>query len=328
MNLNLSRQTGHIKLTELALWQPTFPQLCREFYAPKIDANKLNAGYFLRCAGTRRGNSTVSDTASLLMLDGDSRLVDGEIVAGAVNPLHVHMMLNHLNLDHFIYTSHSNDVDLHKYRVLIPVEYTRQQLPALLDWIFGQLHENEITLANVKENAAWSQAWFMPCVPAERAHLFQTWWRVGGKVSNPRAITNSLEPVEPFDVVRICADYENKQSIANESITHTPLVARSLSADPIKSFNESFTAEEILIRNGYTKVGKRYLHPNSSSKIAGVRILDNGRVYSDSSDVLNDGKAHDSWDCYRLLECGGDMRQALNWNAELTKENQRAFYAN
>jgi hypothetical protein len=240
------------------------------------------------------------------------------------------MMLNHLNLDHFIYTSHSNDVDLHKYRVLIPVEYTRQQLPALLDWIFGQLHENEITLANVKENAAWSQAWFMPCVPAERAHLFKTWWRVGGKVSNPRAITNSLEPVEPFDVVRICADYENKQSIANESITTLQNVARPMptnAQNPIDAFNAAFTAHDVLIRNGYKQIGKRYLHPNSSSKVAGVRILENGRVYSDSSDVLNDGKAHDCWDVYRLLECGGDMRQALNWNKDLTKENQRAFYA-
>ena len=72
--------------------------------------------------------------------------------------------------------------------------------------------------------------------------------------------------------------------------------------------------------------GKRYLHPNSASKIAGVRILDTGRAYSDSSDSLNDGKSHDAFDCYRLLECGGDIKAALNWNRELTKQNQRAFY--
>ncbi len=57
-----------------------------------------------------------------------------------------------------------------------------------------------------------------------------------------------------------------------------------------------------------------------------MRILDNGRAYSDSSDSLNDGKSHDAFDCYRLLECGGDMKTALNWNRELTKQNQRAFY--
>ena len=66
--LNLSRQTGNIKLTGLDLWQSTFPELCRAFSTPKIDNDKLNAGYFLRCAGTKRGNETVADTADLLIL--------------------------------------------------------------------------------------------------------------------------------------------------------------------------------------------------------------------------------------------------------------------
>jgi hypothetical protein len=65
--LNLSRNTGHIKLTGLESWTPTFPKMCRTFYAPKIDDDKLNAGWYLRCAGTKRGNDTVSDTASLLI---------------------------------------------------------------------------------------------------------------------------------------------------------------------------------------------------------------------------------------------------------------------
>jgi hypothetical protein len=102
--------------------------------------------------------------------------------------------------------------------------------------------------------------------------------------------------------------------------------AANLSANPIDAFNANFTAHDVLIRNAYKQIGKRYLHPNSSSKVAGVRILDNGRVYSDSNDALNDGKSHDAFDCYRLLECGADMKAALNWNADLTKANQRGFY--
>jgi hypothetical protein len=79
-----------------------------------------------------------------------------------------------------------------------------------------------------------------------------------------------------------------------------------------------------LIRNGYKQQGKRYLHPNSASKIAGVRILERG-AFSDSNDALNDGRCHDAFDCYRLLECGGDMRQALNWNSDITRANRRAY---
>ncbi|MEI7841242.1 MAG: hypothetical protein WCJ11_12160 [Methylococcaceae bacterium] len=331
--LNLSRQTGNIKLTGLDLWQPTFPQLCRAFSTPKIDGDKLNAGYFLRCAGTKRGNETVADTADLLILDGDSRIgIDGTVTNGAVNPMELHLLLNWLNIDHFIYTSHSHtkahgfDDGVNKYRVLIPVTYTRQQLPALLSWLFDRMTDNGIELVNVKENSSWAQAWFMPCMPMERAHLFKTWRRVGGKSSNPIE-GFELEPAPPFDVAKICADYQNKQSPVNNQITTlSQIPVTNLSANPIEAFNASFSVHDVLIRNGYKQQGKRYLHPNSASKIAGVRILDTGRAYSDSSDSLNDGKSHDAFDCYRLLECGGDMKAALNWNRELTKQNQRAFY--
>lgn len=336
--LNLSRQTGNIKLTGLDLWQPTFPQLCRAFSTPKIDNDKLNAGYYLRCAGTKRGNETVDDTAYLFVLDGDSRIdINGNIVAGAVNPLVVHMMLNHLNLDHFIYTSHSNKgfhmakcdvMPFWKYRVLIPVTYTRHQLPALLDWLFARFHENDVMLANVKENASWAQAWFNPCVPPEQAHLFQTWWRVGGKSLDKTDTAEWFEPAPHFDVERIYNKWLAKQqSPVNHSITtlssQKPIVV--MSANPIEAFNASFSVHDVLIRNGYKQQGKRYLHPNSVSKIAGVRILERG-AFSDSNDALNDGRCHDAFDCYRLLECGGDMKAALNWNADLTKANQRAFY--
>lgn len=32
-----------------------------------------------------------------------------------------------------------------------------------------------------------------------------------------------------------------------------------------------------------------------------------------------------AFDCFRLLECGGDFNQALKWNPEITQHNQRLF---
>ncbi|MEN9597608.1 MAG: hypothetical protein RL236_2042, partial [Pseudomonadota bacterium] len=161
--LNLSRNLGSIKSTSLEAWTPTFSELCRAFSTPKIDNDKLNAGYFLRCAGTKRGNETVDDTADLLILDGDSRIgIDGTVTNGAVNPMELHLLLNWLNIDHFMYTSHSHtkahgfDDGVNKYRVLIPVTYTRQQLPALLSWLFDRMTDNGIELVNVKENSSWA----------------------------------------------------------------------------------------------------------------------------------------------------------------------------
>lgn len=332
--IQIAHNDGHIKLTELTNLQLTFLQLSRALSTPKITHSKLDSGYLLRCAGTKRGNDTVADTANLLIIDGDSRIdSDGNIIAGAVNPHEVHLLLNHLKTQHFIYTSHSHNWGLNKYRVLIPTDkYARQDLPILLNWLFDRFHENGVMLANVKENSTWAQAWFKPAVHPDRAQYFKTFWNIDGKISNPLSENSEINfvPSECFWAERILVQEREKQkhsSDVNSSITtlsKTPLT--NLSANPIEAFNANFSVHDVLINNGYKQQGRRYLHPNSSSGIAGVRILDNGRAYSDSNDSLNDGKAHDAFDCFRLLECGGDMKAALNWNSELTKANQRAFF--
>lgn len=81
--------------------------------------------------------------------------------------------------------------------------------------------------------------------------------------------------------------------------------------NPITKFNETYTPEDILIRNGYRAVGKdRFIRPGSTSSAPGVVILRNckdskPRVYSFGADALNDGYGHDAIDIYRLLECAG-----------------------
>jgi len=100
--------------------------------------------------------------------------------------------------------------------------------------------------------------------------------------------------------------------------------------DVIDAFNNQFTCEDILLRNGYTKAGNRFLRPGSETGAAAVQYCQNckdgvERVYSHGSDILNDGKAHDAFDCHLKLECGSDIQTALNWNPELT-ENNRTIY--
>lgn len=78
-------------------------------------------------------------------------------------------------------------------------------------------------LANVKENASWAQAWFMPGVHPERQHLFKTFWRVDGRASNPLRDDTEIEflPAQPFDVERIYSQWLAKQqSPVNQSFNH------------------------------------------------------------------------------------------------------------
>lgn len=101
--------------------------------------------------------------------------------------------------------------------------------------------------------------------------------------------------------------------------------------DPIAEYNQSFTIAEVLQRNGYKPAGTdRFIRPGSESKAPGAVILRNctdgiGRVYSHGGDVLNDGFAHDAFDCFCQLEHGGDFNKALAWSAEITTHNRQLY---
>jgi archaellum biogenesis ATPase FlaH len=97
-------------------------------------------------------------------------------------------------------------------------------------------------------------------------------------------------------------------------------------------FNQSFSVHDILIRNSYIKKGQKYLRPDSESKIPSVQLCtqcNDGkeRIYSHGGDILNDGYAHDAWDCYRFLELGETSPtptvNAFNWNMDIQRHNQR-----
>lgn len=103
--------------------------------------------------------------------------------------------------------------------------------------------------------------------------------------------------------------------------------------NPIDEFNEANSCASYLMSRDYKPFGTdRFIRPGSASRAPGVVILRGcadgiERVYSHGGDALNDGYAHDAWDCYRLLECAGDFAQALNWSPEITRHNQRLFMA-
>ena len=258
-----------------------------------------------------------------MVLDGDSRIdaETGEIISGAVSPDLVHIVLSDLGVNHCIYSSFSNDTDYNKFRVIIPCAYTRECVPVLLNYLFSELHKEGVMLANVKENRTWSQAWYFPRVPDERHKgLFQFYQFIEGENLNADVVAQAWskdnpqpEPIEPPPLK-----------------PKNPIDETNGRRNPINGFNQAYGVHDVLIRNGYTLKNGAYLRPDSDSGIASVKLCLNckdgvQRVYSHGNDVLNDGYAHDAFDCYRLLEHGGDFNTALNFDAELTKHNQRLF---
>ena len=94
------------------------------------------------------------------------------------------------------------------------------------------------------------------------------------------------------------------------------------SGSVIQAFNDTNDISTILDRHGYSPKGRRrWLFPGSTTGLPGVRLLPDStpeRIYSShGGDPLNDGHAHDAFDCWRILEHGGAMTQAVKEAARL-----------
>ena len=89
----------------------------------------------------------------------------------------------------------------------------------------------------------------------------------------------------------------------------------------IEAFNNTHEIGHVLETFGYTAKGRnRWLFPGSTSGLPGVRLLPESeppRVFSShAGDPLNDGRAHDAFDLWRILEHGGEITAAVRVAAE------------
>ena len=98
----------------------------------------------------------------LLILDADASQEDAQ---SAPPPLETHQILEYLNINHLIYTSHSHSKELNRYRVLIPCALPHKgHLAPTLRKLFSLLEACESTLLCVDANLRWSQ----PCYVGNR----------------------------------------------------------------------------------------------------------------------------------------------------------------
>lgn len=86
----------------------------------------------------------------------------------------------------------------------------------------------------------------------------------------------------------------------------------------IDAFNRAHDLSQMLLNHGYVKRGSRFMYAGSSTKLPGITLLDDGKLFSHhASDPLNTGKAVDAFDVFRLLEHGGDYKAATKAAAQL-----------
>jgi hypothetical protein len=328
-------RTPKEQLTPISL---TLAELCVAFSNPAIIPDKLISPYYLRYAGHYRNSKSAPNMGVLLIIDADKRidwLNDGSELDGSIEPYPVHQCLLQYGINHLIYSSYSNGKiggdgeRLIKWRLIIPCQYPQDRLTDCVNYIIALLHENHLFVADAKENHTYSQAWFMPCVHPDRKELFQFFSFADGDYLSIETVN---QWVKEQAVLNEWTEDNNQKAWLSEPTEPQPrkplaTPSQTDSKSPIDAFNAAYTVHDVLTNNDYklTENGK-YLSPESTTKEAGVIVLPDGKhIKSYHNDVLNDGYAHDAFDCYRLLECNGDKRTALNWNSELTRQNRRDY---
>lgn len=139
-------------------------------------------------------------------------------------------------------------------------------------------------------------------------------------------------PEVPAELVVLWADWPTARSIMQAANPDAPppelpsharahAKASGQHDDVIGKFNQAHDIGALLDRHGYKRVGKRWLPPNSTSGVPGVvpRVYEGTQYISsyNGSDPLNDGRSHDAFDIFRILEHNGDWGKAVKKAAEM-----------
>lgn len=322
--IHLSRSTGPVTNTSLALWSPDFDELVETLSAPTIGAK--DGSYFVR--GPFNGTNQRSDEhipeASIVVIDGDSRMdpETGTVESGAPHPLLVHEALGDADIGHIIYTSHSHGgAKGDRWRAVIPAPLGREHgaLVATVDHLIGVLHRAAVPVAPVKENYAWAQPWYFPRV----------------RDANAEFLSYHHETDEVLDVAGIMAAWQERQPRQPDV---APDAKRTKGADTLigkyvaehgdpQKMAGLLEAKGYILKSAHHLNGApcyRYLHPRSQTRQPGVLLYraktGTWRACSHHGDydplaALDEktGKvlAHDAFDLYRIFEHGGDLGKAI-----------------
>jgi len=90
----------------------------------------------------------------------------------------------------------------------------------------------------------------------------------------------------------------------------------------IAAYNDATPISEALAAAGYRQIGKRWLSPNSTSKIPGVVVFDDGRAYSHhASDPFDPAHSFDAFDVFCHYQHLGNVQAAVKAAGEALSIN-------
>ncbi|RKZ94835.1 MAG: hypothetical protein DRQ40_05055 [Gammaproteobacteria bacterium] len=155
----------------------SFKELADEFQ--KCSRGVKQSAYFVRgkLEPMHRKDVNLSNS-NLLVIDGD----EGLRGKNAPNPEKVHKALIELNLNHFIYTTHSHTKDKNKFRCIVEcTSYKKKDLRLNNRMLLNKLKEHDVGIKFVKEMNTWSQPWFVPTRDNPKDGMFEAYSYTDGE---------------------------------------------------------------------------------------------------------------------------------------------------
>lgn len=201
-----------------------------------------------------------------------------------------------------LHTTFSHTEELPRMRVIFELsrKLTKDEIRPMVHYCAERLGTTNYTDFKCTDS---SRLFFDPRAPEERIKFFRH-----DDVQGP------LLPVDEFMRARKMFEKAKK----------APPKAHN-SESFIKTFNDSHDAGVMLTQFGYKHCyGKRWLPEKSESKLAGVVLWDDGRVFSHHNkahDPLADELPHDCYDLLTILKYDGDELRARDEAKRITNFN-------
>jgi len=271
--------------------------------------------------GARNGERVQSVSALVLDIEAETikdPITEVKTVIGIEPPAFYDMCFElageHQCIAHTSYSHHDPailpaDVPHERYRLVFSVSrpLTNDEVRPLALHVASMLGLSDCVDTGCMEPA---RLYYLPRCPADRLDQFQHEAFDGA----PLDVDALLNEIQRENTALIQAKAKQQRD------TNKPSV--------IDAFNATYLPGNILENNGYVKKhGNRWMHPNSTTGLPGVRLLPNStpeRIYSShSNDPLNDTHAHDAFDCYCILEHGGDFKLAVREAARMLGMDNR-----
>lgn len=222
--------------------------------------------------------------------------------------------------DHLIYSSRGATSELRKWRAIIPLTesccaVTYKRLANLLN---EHLKDKGITPDPANESHV--QICYLPNKGQHYEHYKKDGDFLNWKDKHSAKLLDMVEQEREKEEARKTKQELKRQEKAKE------LEQGVIS--PIDAYQSAYDIRSSLLNYGYTKTGNKWLSPNSSSNVAGLKIIESGLKYvtSHQSDISAGlPKRGDSFDLFKFYEHNNVHKDALRAAAALFTVNGKTL---